>query len=106
MLILVSIFLASFFSFHFPSASVLFFFAPSLPFVLVLFLVLFFGCTYNMYHGYVPGDTLLQVIRHGIPQLVLVQFPLRIGTVVHVIFCVFSSIEALFCSTFGYISGK
>ena len=50
-----------------------------------------------MYHGgYVPGVISLQVMQDGIPHLVIVPFPLGTGTAVHVLFCLFSSIEGLF----------
>ena len=51
-----------------------------------------------MYHGYVPGIILLQVIRDGIPLLVS-TIPLRTGTAMSVLFCtcLFSSIETLTC---------
>ena len=47
-----------------------------------------------MYHVYVPGVISLQAIRDGIPERVIVPFPLRTGaTAGHVLFCLFSSID-------------
>ena len=62
-----------------------------------------------MYHGHVPGVISLQLIRDGIHQLAIVPFPLRIGTAVHVLSCLFSSIEAFIVAcvaTKGEISEK
>ena len=61
----------------------------------------FFPCTYVCTTaGYVSGVMSLQVMRDGIPQLVVVPFPLRTGTTMHVLFCLSSSIETLYCSLF------
>ena len=49
-----------------------------------------------MYHGYVPGILSQQVMRDRVRQVVTAPLPLRIGTAVHVLFCLLSSIE-----TFG-----
>ena len=62
-----------------------------------------------MYHGYVPGVVSLQVMRDGVPKLVIVPFPLRTGAAGHAIFCLFSSMQTLFeaCLVMtGKISGK
>ena len=52
-----------------------------------------------MYHGYVPGDISLQVIRDSIPHDI-VPFPLRTGTAAQVFFCLFSSIETVIVACF------
>ena len=58
-------------------------------------LVLFCGCTYAprlcSWCDFVANDTGM-----GIPQLVILPFPLRTGTAVHVLFCLFTSIETPF----------
>ena len=93
MLILVS-FLIAFLSFSFHFLSVPFLFA------LTITRIFFFG---RKYHGNVSGIIWLQVVRDGMPQLVINStVPLRTGTAVHALFCMeyllfwFSCIETLF----------
>ena len=97
---------ASFFVSFFSSFSSLFpfsLFPVLVPFFCPSFQSFVFGVgIYTIYHGYVPVLISLQVIRDDIPRLAIVSFPLRTGTAVLLLFCLFSSIETLFvfCSLF------
>ena len=84
------------FSCHFMSVS---FLGPFLPSFALIYASLYNSlfspaCSgVRLYHGYVPGVISLQVTRGGIPQVAIVALPSRTGTAVHVLFCLFSSIE-------------
>ena len=72
-------------------------FLSFLSFLLISFLFLsflpFFQPSFSgvRFTTAVPGIIPLLAIRDGIPQLVIVQFPLRTGTALHVLVSVFSS---------------
>ena len=93
---------------------VLFSFWSLFSFLLDVSVLTFFKLSFSgvrICHGYVTGNSSLQVARDGIPLLVS-AVPLCTGTTaLHVLFCFLPSREAFFVSiasfvTTGWISGK
>ena len=98
----------SFLVLSFPLCLILFFslFLPSLVAFLCIKLVVIFNPLFRVYEcttatRYIPGVIALQVIRDGIPQVVIIPLPSCAGTAaVHVLFCLFSSIETFIVACF------
>ena len=86
-------------------------FCPLLPFFALLSITVLSSPFFRVYActTAVPGVISLQLLRDRVQQVVIVPLPLRPGTAMHVLFCLFSSIETFIVACFvttGWVSGR